>query len=490
MVSIAIRRVGMMILRAVLALLSVGISGVAWADDPIFLPDFTPATGDEFDIAVTLQKKVSDQLLADGFIVLPSSVVGPAVGMENIASCALRAGCPTNVLPQVPARIAVVVQIQRVGGSLVGNVDLYEKGASSPSQRLYLPIAVGVESVFADDIVRETRLLVVKMGPGDPALVTQAAGWIAGQAPAATTGIVTAPVPAPAPAPAPVPAPAPAAPAPFKRFDGSTPHEGDLTPILEGSGITKRHLVGAEGAFRRSGLHPRDWVYRATPHSGRLTFEVRAGMSFGDVDRLAIVRVETQNGEETNAWFQEGPVPGRRTRGEIFVGYSPVTVLDFGILGGLQYGRRGISTGMVVLDETGAVQKEEINDLADIQSITVYLQPRLRGYLVPLGPAKPYLTTGADFRFFDGYHLEQPPDISYPAPAGGFMPGWVGGVGMLIDPGPIVGFFAEGTYTRHFGALASPRTAEISGPWGHDFEPIDETTGITLGVTGGVQFRL
>lgn len=482
-------RVGKMILRVMLAVriatgALVGLSGTAWGAEPVFLPDFTPATGDEFNTAVTLQKLVNDQLLADGFIVLTSSVVGPVVGTENIASCALRAGCPTNVLPQVPARIAVVVQIQRVGGSLVGNVDLYENGVASPSQRLYLPIAVGGEAVFSDDVLRETRTLLLKMGPGDEQLVTKAAQWIAGQA---GPGLVTAP-PAPAPAPAPVPAAVPGTPP--KRFDGSTPHEGDLTAILENSGVTKRHLVGAEGAFRRSGLHPRDWVYRATPHAGRLTFEIRAGMSFGDVDRLAMVRVETQNGEETNAWFQEGPVPGRRTRGEIFIGFAPATMFDFGILAGLQYGRRGISTGIVVLDAEGNVDKEDIAELEDIQAVTFYLQPRIRGYLVPLGPLKPYLTTGADFRFFDGYHLEQPPDLAYPAPSGGFMPGWIGGVGLLIDPGPIVGFFAEGTYIQHFGALSAGRVEEIGGPWPHEFEPLEETTGITLGVVGGVQFRL
>jgi hypothetical protein len=465
----------------------IAYAGQAWASEPVFLPDFTPATGEEFGMAVTLQQMVVDQLLAEGHVVLSSAVVGPVVGMENIASCALRSGCPTQVLPKVPARIAVVVQVQRVGGSLVGNVDLYESGASAASQRLYLPIAAGGEAFFASEVAREVRSLLVRLGPTPEPMVAQAAQWIAGQgtAPAPLVG-----TPAPAPG-APVPgAPVPGAPAVAKRFDGSTPHEGPLEPLLEGSGIMRRHLVGAEGAFRRSGLHPRDWVYRMTPHAGRLVFEIHAGVGFGDIDRLAVVRVETFNGDETNAWFQEGPLPGRRPRGEIYVGFAPATMVDFGILGGLQYGRRGVTTGVVVVDEAGAVSDLVVNDLQDIQAVTLYIQPRARAYLAHLGPAKPYLLTGADLRFFDSYHLEQPPDVNYPAPSGGFMPGWVGGAGMLIDPGPIVGFFAEGTYVRHFGSLSAPRVVEVGGPWPHEYEPLEETSGITVGVVGGVQFRL
>jgi hypothetical protein len=464
----------------------IACAGEAWASEPVFLPDFTPATGEEFGMAVTLQQMVMDQLLAEGHIVLSSAVVGPVIGMENIASCALRAGCPTAVLPKIPARIAVVVQVQRVGGSLVGNVDLFESGAASASQRLYLPIAAGGEAGFASEVAREVRTLLVRIGPAPAPMVTQAAQWIAGQGTIASAPLAGTPAPG-MPAPG---APVPGAPVAAKRFDGSTPHEGPLEPLLQDSGILRRHLVGAEGAFRRSGLHPRDWVYRMTPHAGRLIFEIHAGAGFGDVDRLAVVRVETQNGDETNAWFQEGPLPGRRPRGEIYVGFAPATMVDLGILGGLQYGRRGVSTGLVVLDAEGGVDQLIVNDLEDIQAVTLYLQPRARAYLAHLGPAKPYLLTGADLRFFDSYHLEQPPDVNYPAPSGGFMPGWVGGAGMLIDPGPIVGFFAEGTYVRHFGQLSAPRRVEVGGAWPHEFEPLEETSAITVGVVGGVQFRL
>lgn len=464
----------------------VACAGTAWGAEPVFLPDFTPATGEEFGVSVTLQQLLLEHLLADGHIVLSSSVVGSKVGMENIASCALRSGCPTQVFPQIPARVAVVVQVQRVGGSLVGNVDLYENGAASASNRLYLPIATGAEAGFAGEVAKEVRSVLARMGPAPESMVTQAAQWIGGVD-------VVAPSPLPAPAPASPASPVASssdAPTVPRRFDGSVPHEGDLAPLLENSGVLRRHLVGAEGAFRRSGLHPRDWQYRATPHAGRLTFEIRAGVGFGDVNRIAQVRVETQNEDETNAWFQEGPVPGRMPKGDIFVGYAPATMVDFGLLAGLQYGQRGITTGVVTLDPEGNVADEQISDPEIIQSIAFYFQPRVRAYLVPLGPAKPFLVTGADFRFYDGYTLEQPPNLTYPAPSGGFVPGWMGGVGMLIDPGPIVGFFAEGTYIRHFGKLSAPRRAEIGGPWAHDFEPLEETSGITLGVVGGVQFRL
>src|SRR4029079_9441656 len=103
---------------------------------------------------------------------------------------------------------------------------------------------------------------------------------------------------------------------------------------------------------------------------------------------------------QINSWYEEGPVPARRVRGDLFVGYAPATMFDFGLLVGIQYGHRGLSTGVEVVDPTGSFVSEQVDDLADIQAISFYLQPRVRLYMVPLGPAKPFVFTGADLRIF------------------------------------------------------------------------------------------
>ena len=60
---------------------------------------------------------------------------------------------------------------------------------------------------------------------------------------------------------------------------------------------------------------------------------------------------------------------------------------------------------------------------------------------------------------------------------------------MMIDPGPIVGFFFEGSYTKHFGDRSEVIEA---GAWEQKKPepPIGTASLYTAAVLGGVQFRL
>jgi hypothetical protein len=90
----------------------------------------------------------------------------------------------------------------------------------------------------------------------------------------------------------------------------------------------------------------------------------------------------------------------------------------------------------------------------------------------------------------DRYQIDQPPTLTYPVPGAALIPGWIGGGGMMIDPGPIVGVFAEGSYTRHFGVRSQPLEYGQGAPWPYEYTPIDATGALTVAVTGGIQFRL
>ena len=347
----------------------------------------------------------------------------------------------------------------------------------------------------------------VAPAPMVPAPVAPAPMVPAPVAPAPMAPAPVAPAPmAPAPvAPAPV-APAPMAPAPVastpaapatpqfqpRRYDGSTPHEGPLAPILEGTGVYPRHMVGLEENFRKSGLDPRDWLYKSMSHSGRLTVEIRAGIGIGDTDRYAAMRVETVDAQQTNSTFIEGPASARRVRGGLYVGYAPAAMIDIGVMAGLQWGARKTTTAVLAGSSTatGFIQQPSAPQLQSAEAVQLLLQPRVRGYLVPMGPAKPFLLTGAEIRVFNTYLVEQPANLLYPVPEGGVVPGWVGGGGLMIDPGPIVGIFAEGTYTAHFGSRSVYTSPVAATPWPHD--PLTELpyAKYTVGITGGVQFRL
>ncbi|MEM6931784.1 MAG: hypothetical protein AAF602_32935, partial [Myxococcota bacterium] len=272
------------------------------------------------------------------------------------------------------------------------------------------------------------------------------------------------------------------------RGDGSTPHTASIRELIEGTSVKRRYLVGAERHFKKSGLDPRDYMYVGTPHAGRVTIEVRAGFGSGDINRQARLRAEVVDGDQQRSWYREGPDRGQSFRGEFVLGYAPVTLFDIGALVGLQYGERTVNTGIYSpIEATGQVERRSNADTS--LALNVYLQPRLRLFLVPFGPAKPFVVGGAEFRFIDGYAIAGN-GVEYLTPEPGIVPGAFGGAGMMIDAGPIVGLFAEATYTQHFGPRAGATQASRVGGWPYDESPFDATQMSTVAINGGVQFRL
>ncbi|MEZ4241881.1 MAG: hypothetical protein R3F59_38170 [Myxococcota bacterium] len=450
-----------------------GASGTARAEEPVFVPDFTPEKPEDFAVSSSLQAAVTERLAEADVLVLTGDMVAPKLGGNRVERCAERLPCPSNLLPDLPTRIAVVARVEHdEHGTLVGHVYLFQTAVTEPVDSMYIPIAPGDEAVFSGQVASAVRALIAQLGPPEPEMVAQALA-LAGKA---------------------APPPAPWRRQALRRL--AAPHRGPRHDP-RGHGRLPRHLYGSIGAFRKSGLDPRDWLYRAMPHAGRLAFEVRGGLGLGDIDRVGDVRVEQIDGEQTSSWYQEGPAPSRNVRGALFVGYAPATMIDLGVLVGLQYGNRTLTTQALRVSptETTGGERTVLNpDTAPdeylLDALNLYLQPRVRLYVVPLGPAKPYVVTGADLRFFDRYQIDQPANLVYPSPPGGLIPGWLGGGGMMIDPGPIVGFFAEGTYVRHFGPLSAVRSDSFGDPWTHAERKLPATDGITVSVTGGVQFRL
>jgi hypothetical protein len=510
-----------------LSFLALSVSSAALASEPVLVPEFATASPNDFVVTTMVQNLVVNRLVSDGHIVLTSDVAGRVVSPDRLMACGPSPTCPQDVLPQVPARLAVVVTTNRTNGALTGHVELYLVGQADPAQAADVPVTPGNESLFAAEVSRLTAAMLQQIGPSPDGVLMAAAQLIAGQ-PVGLPAPAPMPLPVPQPvvvAPAPVPVPQPVvipspvantppaplvdldspdgrsrpAPAPVptttrvKNGDGSTPHEGPLGPILEGTGVHERHLLGSEGSFRKSGLDPRDWMYRAMPHAGRMVIQLSSGLAMGDVERSGVFLIERTELVQSNSWYQEGPSTARRVRGDLFVGYAPATMFDFGVQVGLQYGARNIITGFVERDALGEVTSVSINQPVESQAVQFYIQPRVRGYLVPLGPAKPYLFTGADLRVFNSYDIDPDNDaLTFIVPEAGVTPGWIGGGGLMIDPSPIVGLFAEGSYTQHFGERAVLKEEQFPSLWEH--QGVGPTLGqskqLTVVVSGGVQFRL
>ena len=460
------------------------------AAEPILVPEFSTGSQNEFTAAVMIGSQVKDRLLADGHIVLDDSVVGPVIGDQATANCVSNPQCPTAFLKRLPTRIAVVVRISRVGHSLMGHLEMWEQSSMKPNIVRDIAIPPGNEAMFANEVSMATAELIRRVGPSPDSVLMAAARLIAGQAPNAgpQPGPVPRPPPvAPVPRPLPTPLPVPQPAQPVVQLDGPPqPNPGPIGSLGEETGVFPRHVRGSDKHYEKSGQDPRDWVYKNMPHAGRVAFEIRAGLSLGDNDRTSDIRVELRDGNKQSAsFYQEGPRYSRRPQGGIYLGYAPATMVDIGVAGGLQWGHRSFTTGWKRVSQTNP--GSAISDPRSGDQVMFYVQPRVRGYLVPVGAAKPYLVTGIDLRVFDGYDLEQPDGFEYPVPPGGVVPGWVGGGGLMIDPSPIAGFFFETAYALYFGPRAS---AAVSGTWSHEALEVPTGVGYNVGLTGGVQIRI
>lgn len=452
---------------------------VVFGAEPIFVPDFTYERPEDFQVTVMLDGQVKEKLLAEGHVVLSSAVVAPITGAASVQNCALTPGCPVDILPRIPATLAIVARVSRAGSTLVGHLEVYRKGDDRPVDAREVPIAPGSEHVFAHEVALATALALEQVPPATSADLVAAARLIAGlskgaepveELPEDLTPDRTTPV---------------------EDLDADTQTAERGTAVRDlyklPPGVHPRHLVGARKNYEKSGLDARDWLFKETPHGGRVVVDIRIGLGLGDIDRQADSRVELRGNTTTSEWYQDGPDQARRVKGGLVLGYAPSAWCDVGVGLGLQYSGRTITTGYAKIDDLGALKDSEVSPPGDTQAVSFELEPRFRLFVVPTGPAKPFLYAGPSFRYFSAYHIEQPPAFEYPNPPGGWVPGAGGGGGLMVDPSPLLGIYFEGGYTQHFGARAAPVQA---GTWTYAKPVMPVPTNGTATVLGGVQFRL
>ncbi|TVQ90054.1 MAG: hypothetical protein EA397_13945 [Deltaproteobacteria bacterium] len=443
---------------------------LAVAGEPVFLPDFTPTTTSDFSLAMLLQQAAVDELNKSGHVVLQSeaveSIVGPTFG------CIDDADCPIPQLKQLPARFAVVVGVRRTsGGRIITDIELHEVAAEAVLERRTVEIVDGREGLLGREIADMVTDLASVMGPADGSALVKA-GRILADFEAAS---------------APAPSKEPADTRPARPRPNSEPLSDDarIEQALDETDFELRHLEGVRQHFLDRDLDIRDWNYQYAPHAGRVIIEVRGGFGIGDADRIAFVRTRYDDQDQEFLWFLEGPAQSQRLRGELYVGYAPSAWVDIGVLMGLQYGERELNSGW----NTPA---ESDSGVDRAQAVQFHVQPRVRFYPVRTGPFKPYLVGGVDVRFFDRWRLRPPPNVRYQPPPGGVAVGPSGGLGFLIDPSPIVGFFVEGTITSHLTERG----------YYFEFEPPNQPAnaddlvagrypaGYLIVLAAGVQFRL
>jgi hypothetical protein len=386
------------------------VPSLAWAE-PVLVPDFTPGTTSEFAIAYMLQSTVTAELSARGHFVVTQAGAQSVLGEGALASCADDPACPLAALPSLPARLAVVVRVRRLGSDVLGEVRVYQTAFPDPVEVWDLVVQSGQEQTFAQGVAEFVDGRSELLGPVDPAIEARARALMAG---------VGAEGPPDGPPPVEQPTPTTAE---------------DRSPFS----------VGSRGAAAASGLSIDAWVEEARPHAGRLLVEVRGGLRIGDVVRSADVQVAATEGLDiASEWFQEGPSSGVAPVVGLGFGVAPVTWLDLAVCGDLVFGRRTVRTAWTL---DGVAQEA---GKANGASVMLAVQPVARVYAPPVGAGKAMFRVGADILMFDRYHVDVA-GLDYPEPPGGVVAGPSVGVGAALDPTAGVGTLIEVVGTRHLG---------------------------------------
>jgi hypothetical protein len=421
----------------------------AVAAEPVLVPDFTPSTTSEFAMAFMLQEKAVEVLRSQGYIVIDAATAERASG-ASLDACADIPQCPFAFMEGVPARIAVVVSVERRGEDVVGVVDMHTSTQFEPVDTWEIPVHPGLEMQFAQGVLGATSALSIRLGPPPPTLSADAEALMS----------------------------AGALPAPADPWDEEAAPAHEPSAMKEGP---RRHALGSLGQLDASGLSLDEWVAETRSHAGRLVLELGGGIGVGDVSRSADLHVDVDDTlTVSTAWFQEGPASGAGGRLSLSVGYAPLTWFEPALGIGLQLGRRDVETSWSLEGEVQEVGRAEGG------AVQLLLTPRARFYVPPTGIAKPFVEVGAELRFFDGYDIAST-TFAYLEPPGGVVVGPQGGVGWLVDPVRAVGFLIEGTFTWHTGLRAGP--AE-DGRLAVPRPTVPESGGFTVGLGGAIQVRI
>lgn len=470
----------------------------ALAADVVLLPHAQAAPGVDESIASNVEALVSEVMQDNEFVVLDPEVVRRVLG-PVLDSCTSdkAASCASVALTGTPARLAVLLTVLDEEGRTMLQVDFVGPDDPEPMRQMVLPMEEGKERRLALQITMFAIDTAEDLGPAPPALVESARHLVATE-PEVVTRIEGPKVedllaeepeevePLVFDEPEPTDPEGPELEVPDEIFEEEERGEvGSLEWQDEDGQIPRRFYLGSERSYKEHRGRGDGWLKKKRPHAGRVLFEVRGGVGLGDLTRSTTVLGEPSSveGQLASTFFQEAPQFGVVGRVEGYVGYAPVTMIDVGLLVGVNIASDDVTVGYMGTDEEP--------DLGSTEQLTVprvYLQPRLRAYLVPLGIAKPYLLVGGEILFVPDWAFDITTNEPFPRPAGGITGGAVGGGGLSIDPDPRMGLLLEVTGTRYFGGLSGPRfEGELIGtaPPG-----LDGVRRWAVGISLGLQFRL
>jgi len=480
-------------LRGLALLAALSISGAASAAETVFLPDATAFSESDQEVADSILGMISTVLQDNDFVIIDSLVLRTAVG-DVLDACPRRElpHCTQLALRSLPARVGVLLRVDREGDNPLLVIDFFDQEQEEPIRQAALPIHDGNEQRVALQVTMFVIDVFEEIGESPPELV-EAARRLREEtyAEPEPEPEEVAPVVVPAPVPQvtqvivqPDALPAPAGPTPeeiaaeeerLRALEALRAEEKRLRHYARGSLLAYEH---------RDGEHPMAWIKRRKPHADRFLIELSGGGAFVDVNREALILGASDGGQGWDqTWWREGPTQGAGGRMGLYLGYAPTTIFDLGVTFGFTIYQSTVSLGFMATGEDA-----NTGDPQSSKNLRFFMQPRFRLYTVPLGVVKPYFVVGAE--------VELQPKTKYtalddrdelPIPTGGWIPGVIGGFGVIFDVHYRVGVVVEGTAEYQMGNLSGIRE---DGVRLGRVEPAPVPTGWTATATLGVQVRI
>ncbi|MCB9778052.1 MAG: hypothetical protein H6742_05780 [Alphaproteobacteria bacterium] len=404
---------------AVLGLLG---AGPAFAAD-LVLTDFTPATMGDFAVAEDLTNLARLALLDQGLDVMSAEDLEQQVG-GDADGCADEPACPENLWSRVDADQALVGRVEGEGGSRLRiQLQLWRQGRGVVRRW-----DRSVPSTAAGELLLEVAAEIAPDAPPPPAVAEVRPGVV------------------------------------DERYEPLEPEEplDDPEPLdeprksrvrgdvqdLEGLGLPRY----AERRYVDSGLSRDEWLERARVRTGAVFLELHGGALFGDLDRRYDVRMALYDEvgddfSERGQYRYESFLNSRGFVGGAAIGYQVAWWIDASVLGGVQLGRKELTTGWETFEAAGNPDgsdrflddEETIYD--PVSAVIAMMEPRFRLYPVATGPVKPYALVGFHMRFYDAYTVPDGEIVTYPEAGGGVSMGPTVGGGLAFDaPKGAVGF--------------------------------------------------
>lgn len=456
-------------------LFGVGWGPSALASD-VLVPTFTPDTLSDFGPAEEMTEEVLEAMNERGILFIPPSEISARAG-DVSEGCAESSDCVPVLWDRFePSRLAVIGRITWNEGLLEANVRFYGRDDASPIEVLATSFPESDMPRFADQVAFFTEEMLKLVPEREETLVPVAAEPRVDRT---------------------EPEPAETEPRYTAEPEQAAERAVGQGPTRESAGLIPKRVWQR---YEDSGLTWRRFKERELIRAGSVIVEVHGGALFGAVDRAYDVRVSVLQSELSTAenpdpefsqhglYQREGFIQGSAWSVGASVGYVPLWFLELGLTGGMQVGKKQLSTGWeqyVAPDEVNPYDAST-SELDPNLAFMGFVEPRLRWYVVPTGPVKPYALTAASLRFYDGYGVADNDAISYPDRAGGMGAGIVAGGGLAFDaPGGFAAFlevpwtymFSPQTFQRDQGQISAKPSAR-------------DTTSSLLQLRAGVGFRI